>query len=105
MKEKEEEKGIDKFSMVVLPKNVWQDMVSTLNKVSDMLETKKSEEVDNQWIKSDEARKMLGVSPKTWQNYRDNRIIPFAQYGRKISVKKGDLEAFMEAHYIKKSEN
>jgi hypothetical protein len=48
---------------------------------------------------------MLGVSSKTWQNYRDNRIIPFAQFKRKISVKRSDLEAFMEAHYIKKIEN
>ena len=101
MKEKEEEKGIN---MVVLSKNVWQDMASTLKEIKDMLETKKAEEVNNEWIGSAEARKMLGVSPKTWQNYRDSRIIPFAQYGRKISVKRSDLEAFMEAHYIK-SEN
>ena len=101
MKEKEEEKGIN---MVVLPKNAWQDMTSTLKKIKDMLETKKVEKVNNEWIGSAEARKMLGVSPKTWQNYRDNRIIPFTQFGRKISVKRSDLEAFMEAHYIK-SEN
>lgn len=95
------EKGIN---MVVLPEDAWQEVVSTLNKVRDMLEIKKSEEVNNEWIGSAEARKMLGVSPKTWQNYRDSRIIPFAQYGRKISVKRSDLEAFMETHYIK-SEN
>ena len=102
MKEKEEEKGIN---MVMLPEDVWQEVVSTLNEVRDMLETKKSEEVNNEWIGSAEARKMLGVSLKTWQNYRDNRIIPFSQFGRKISVKRSDLEAFMEAHYIKKIEN
>ena len=105
MKEKEEEKGINKFSVVMLPKNAWQDMASTLKKIKDMLETKKAEEVNNEWIGSAEARKMLGVSSKTWQNYRDNRIIPFAQFKRKISVKRSDLEAFMEAHYIKKIEN
>ena len=102
MKEKEEEKGIN---MVVLPENVWQDMAFTLKEIKDMLETKKAEEVNNEWIGSAEARKMLGVSSKTWQNYRDNRIIPFAQFKRKISVKRSDLEAFMEAHYIKKIEN
>ena len=101
MKEKEEEKGIN---MVKKKKNAWQDMTSTLKKIKDMLETKKVEKVYNEWIGSAEARKMLGVSPKTWQHYRDNRIIPFAQFGRKISVKKGDIEAFLKAHYIK-SEN
>lgn len=102
MEEKEEEKGIN---MVMLPKDAWQDMASTLKEIKDVLETKKAEEVNNEWIGSAEARKMLGVSPKTWQNYRDNRIIPFTQFGRKISVKRSDLEAFMEAHYIKKIEN
>ncbi|MCI1741436.1 MAG: helix-turn-helix domain-containing protein [Prevotella sp.] len=104
MKEKEEEKGIDKFSVVMLPEDVWQNVTSTLKEVKDMLEAKTSEEVNNEWIGSAAARKMLGVSLKTWQNYRDNRIIPFAQFGRKIFVKRGDLGAFMEAHYIK-SEN
>jgi excisionase family DNA binding protein len=102
MKEKEEEKGIN---MVMLPEDVWQEVVSTLKKIKDMLEIKKAEEVNNEWIGSAEARKMLGVSSKTWQNYRDNRIISFAQFGRKIYVKRSDLEAFMEAHYIKKIEN
>lgn len=102
MEEKEEEKGIN---MVMLPKDAWQDMASTLKEIKDVLETKKAEEVNNEWIGSAEARKMLGVSPKTWQNYRDNRIIPFTQFGRKISVKRSDLEAFMAAHYIKKIEN
>ena len=105
MKEKEEEKGIDKFSVVMLPEDVWQEVVSTLNKVRDILEKKKSEEVNSEWIGSTEVRKMLNVSPKTWQNYRDNRIIPFSQFGRKIFVKRSDLEAFMAAHYIKKIEN
>jgi excisionase family DNA binding protein len=43
---------------------------------------------------------MLGVSAKTWQTYRDERRIPFSQFGRKIYVKRADLEAFMEKHYI-----
>ncbi len=44
---------------------------------------------------------MLGISPKTWQNYRDQRVIPFSQIGRKIYVCRADLEDFMRSHYIK----
>lgn len=88
-------------TMVVLPESVWEGIQDTLQEVKSLLIAKKEEESNNKWIESTEARKMLGVSPKTWQTYRDERRIPFVQFGRKILVKRSDLESFMKAHYIK----
>lgn len=88
------------MAMVVVPQEVWQEVKEDLQEVKELLTAKSTEEARNEWIESVEARKMLGVSPKTWQTYRDRRIIPFAQIGRKILVKKADLVAFMESHYI-----
>lgn len=65
-----------------------------------LLQKKNEEEVSNQWIESAQVRKMLGISAKTWQTYRDERRIPFSQFGRKIYVKQSDLESFMQEHYI-----
>lgn len=87
--------------MIVIPQEVWEAVQATLNEVRSLLTKKTLEEADNQWIESVRARKMLGVSAKTWQTYRDERRIPFSQFGRKIYVKRRDLEAFMNAHYIK----
>ena len=53
-----------------------------------------------EWIESEAARKLLGVSPKTWQNHRDQRLIPFSQIGRKIYVNRADLDAFLRKHRI-----
>ncbi len=92
-------------TMIVVPKEVWESVQTTLNEVRDLLTEKTLAEVNSQWIESMQARKMLGVSAKTWQTYRDERRIPFAQFGRKIYVKRGDLEAFMNAHYIKARDN
>lgn len=91
------------MAMVVLPKSVWQGVKEDLQEVKELLTKKNTEEAGNEWIESAKARKMLGVSPKTWQTYRDKRIIPCAQIGRKILVKKADLDAFMQAHYISSS--
>ncbi len=91
------------MAMVVLPKSVWQGVKEDLQEVKELLTKKNTEEAGKEWIDSVEARKMLKVSPKTWQTYRDRRIIPFAQIGRKILVKKSDLEAFMQNHYISSS--
>lgn len=52
------------------------------------------------WVDSEKARKMLGVSKRTWQLWRDERRIPFSQFGRKIYVQMKDIEAFMMANYI-----
>ena len=46
---------------------------------------------------------MLGVSPRTWQAIRDRREIPFSQYGRKIYVRRADIEAFLVDHMITSS--
>ena len=87
-------------SVVMLPQAEWEGIKDLLNEVKDTLQAKSAEEISSQWIESTEARKMLGVSAKTWQDYRDKRVIPFSQFGRKIYVRRADIEAFMQQHYI-----
>lgn len=88
-------------SLVVLPESEWNGIKDLLQKVKETLQTKSENEINSMWLESTEARKMLGVSAKTWQDYRDKRVIPFSQFGRKIYVRRADIEAFLEKHYIK----
>ena len=87
-------------TMVLLPQTEWEGLRQELKELAKLVTNRNQSDMMNEWIESGEARKMLGVSQKTWQTYRDNRIIPFSQFGRKIYVKKADLEAFMQSHYI-----
>lgn len=59
-------------------------------------------EANASWVESEEARKMLGVCPRTWQNMRDNRVIPFSQFGRKIWVRRSDIDNFIKSNLITK---
>lgn len=88
-------------TMVMLPQTEWESVKLDLQELKELVRVKSNEELNSQWMESAQARKLLGVSQKTWQVYRDNRIIPFTQVGRKIYVKRGDLESFMQEHYIK----
>ncbi len=88
------------LQMAVVPQNWLDELTEKLESVKTLLEEKTEEEINSQWVESTVARKLLGVSQKTWQTYRDERRIPFSQFGRKIYVKRADLEAFMESHYI-----
>ena len=87
--------------LVLRPYAEGEGIKERMNKGKEKLQTKLEDEVNNQWVESTHARKMLGVSAKTWQDYRDKRVIPFSQFGRKIYVRRADIEAFMQKHYIK----
>ncbi len=88
------------LSMVVIPQVVWEKVLSALDDLQHAKDMIVAGKPADEWIESNEARKKLGVCQKTWQTYRDRRLIPFSQFGRKIYVKRSDLNAFMENHYI-----
>ena len=87
-------------AFVLLPKSELDEITSRLDELKELVKGKAQQEALGRWIESEEARKILGVSPKTWQTYRDTRALPFSQFGRKIYVKQADLDAFLESHKI-----
>lgn len=88
------------LQVVVMPQSYLKKQEAQIEKLINLLEKKSEEEINSQWIESVKIPKMLGISQKTWQTYRDKRIIPFSQIGSKIFVKRADLENFMQSHYI-----
>lgn len=91
----------DTITMVVIKEKDWADLKSSLQDIKELIIQKKNDELADEWIPSEKARKMLGVSTKTWQTYRDKRIIPFSQRGRKIYISRRDINEYMESHLVK----
>lgn len=89
-----------KMDLALVPQDFLDKMEAVMNELKAILKEKNEEEINSQWIESVKIPKILGISQKTWQTYRDKRIIPFAQIGAKIFVKRADLEEFMQSHYI-----
>ena len=48
------------------------------------------------FLTSKEVCERLYISPRTLQNYRDRRIIPYTQFAGKILYKVSDLERLLE---------
>ena len=88
--------------MVAFADSEIAEMWDALNELKASIAKMQEDSYLSKWIESESARKMLGVSTKTWQNYRDRRVIPFSQFGRKIYFKMADIEEFMESNLIKK---
>ena len=65
----------------------------------------KEKGVEDEYIRSTSIPKLLGVSLKTWQMYRDEDLIKYIQIGNKIWVKRADLNEFMDKNYGKRKNN
>ncbi len=88
------------MTMIMVPEEEWRNLHDTLEQIIDLITRRNADDSSSEWIESEAARKLLGISPKTWQNYRDQRLIPFSQIGRKIYVSRTDLDAFLRQHRI-----
>ena len=94
-------KGMETTLMTLVPQKIVDELVEDVKSIKASLQSSHSQTIlREEWIPSNEVLKQLGISRKTWQKYRDERRIPFSQFGRKIYVKRTDLEAFMENHKI-----
>lgn len=54
----------------------------------------------NEYLTSKEVCEELDISSRQFQKYRDERRIAFSQFGRKIYVRRSDLNAFISSHRI-----
>ena len=76
------------LQMAVVPQSFLDRLEEKIENLENILRDKSESEQNSQWIESVKIPKILGVSLKTWQTYRDKRLIPFSQIGSKIFVKK-----------------
>ena len=51
------------------------------------------------FLTSKEVCERLYISPRTLQDYRDRRILPYTQFAGKILYKASDLEKMLEENY------
>lgn len=86
--------------VVLLPASSINDVLQAIEDLKAEVVQRLDTESASKWLESEDARKLLGVSPRTWQNLRDKRKLGFSQIGRKVYVRKSDLEAYMMSHYV-----
>ena len=51
------------------------------------------------FLTGEEVCERLYISPRTLQDYRDRKIIPYTQFASKILYKISDLERILEENY------
>ena len=52
------------------------------------------------WLNGDAVMRKLGISRRTLQSYRDNRILPYSVLGGKFYYSIRDIEDLMKNNYV-----
>ena len=52
------------------------------------------------WLNGDAVMRKLGISRRTLQTYRDNRILPYSVVGGKFYYSIRDMEDLMKKNYV-----
>lgn len=87
-------------NMVLVTDEKLNHLLAEVTNLKEALIKQQEHQQADEYITSSVARKMLGLCMTTWQKYRDEKIIPFYQVGRKIYVKRSELDEFMNQHKI-----
>lgn len=69
-----------------------------LSELKEILQSKP--EQTKQWLKSNEVRKLLNISPGTLQNLRINGTLSYTKIGGIIYYSNADLEKLLEANKV-----
>lgn len=55
------------------------------------------------YLSGEDVCRLLHISKRTLQQYRDDNILPYVQIGGKIIFRQSDILAILERNYIDKS--
>lgn len=78
----------------------YQEMITQLrNRIEEILENYRPVLNGEIYLSGEDVCKLLHISKRTLQQYRDNAILPFIQIGGKIIYKESDILMVLEANY------
>lgn len=69
-----------------------------INDLKEILQTK--EQQQKQWLKSNEVRKLLNISPGTLQNLHINGTLSYTKIGGIIYYASSDIDKIMESNKV-----
>lgn len=81
----------------IITESIWAKL---RNEILSLAETchkafgEQSEHTD--WLHNGDVRKLLNISKRTLQHYRDTGVLPFAQIGHKCYYKREDVEQLLQ---------
>lgn len=89
------------MDVIVVQSDVFRQLSAKIDKIHSLIQRTNQAGRISALIDNSEFCKLLGISKRTAQSYRDKKLISFSQIGSKIYYKSTDVEAFLQKHHIK----
>ncbi len=90
------------MNAVILSKNEFEIIKDSLQEMKQHLKNITSPA--EHFVNNDQFVKLMGISSRTAQVWRDENKIGFSQEGKKIYYRMSDIEKFLDKHYIAAAE-
>lgn len=88
--------------VITMESEAFQKLVEKLDAISIRLNNhKETTPLSDVWMDNQDVCELLHISKRTLQHYRDSGKLPFSQVGAKIYYKAGDIDDFLQSHYLK----
>jgi MerR family transcriptional regulator, repressor of the yfmOP operon len=87
------------MEVITMQSDAFKEIIATLKDIQsqlDRMSTRKAR-LEEEYLDTMESCKLLKVSRKTLERYRDLNNIPFSKMQRKVFYKISDLEKFLES--------
>lgn len=85
---------------IILSKEQFDQLMNTINEIAQKLNAKTSPKQEV-FVDNEEFIKMMKISRRTAQTWRDEGKVSFSQVGNKIYYKLSDIEKTMQDYYNK----
>lgn len=85
------------MEVITIESKAFQEILNRLEEIrSKICLNDKENALNDLWLNSDEVIKILKISKRTLQKYRNQGLIGFSQTGSKIYYRATDLERYLE---------
>ena len=89
-------------NVIIRESPLYIELVSSIKTMESEVEMLKDSNLSciGKWLNGDQVMRMLGVSRRTLQNYRDNGILPYSTVGGKFYYSIRDIEELMLRNFV-----
>lgn len=91
------------MEVILIESKAFQELLKQLEEIKASVAHLKSAEANDDWIDNDAFIKLLKISRRTAQSYRNSNLIGFSQINNKIYYRSSDVQQLLERHFVKPS--
>jgi hypothetical protein len=90
------------MEIIAIEQKTFEQMIQSFESFANQVKTVCGNERSNEnWLDNEAVCRLLTVSQRTLQSYRDNGILPYSQIGHKCYYRAADVEQFINEQQTK----